>query len=210
MTSAPLLDAESLVDPMTGVIRQVREVLRPERAPHRYTSLTAEVADARRLGDWPADRVSLGTTWGDVDAARIAAIAEGVERYCGNFVPSELDPDQYRVGTAAGLRAAGLPVVALAELPAWHREQLARPEFPYVELTNEVPTLWSRCEERRTETDRREIWMPHSLIGLNWRQRRFRPFQRQGPPAGRPGTAAGGRWPTARRGASGGRTHRAT
>ncbi|MFE6650372.1 hypothetical protein ACFVJS_27705, partial [Nocardioides sp. NPDC057772] len=107
-TRMPPLDVERLVDRETGLIRRVREVLRPERAPLRYTSLTAEVSDARWLGDWPADRVSLGTTFGDVAGARIAAIAEGVERYCGNFIPDRLDPAEFRVGTAADLQEQGL------------------------------------------------------------------------------------------------------
>lgn len=171
-------DAEDLVDPVTGVIRRVREVLRPERAPHRYTSLTAEVADARWLGDWPADRVSLGTTFGDPAGARIAAIAEGVERYCGNFVPGELDPAHYRVGTHAELCAAGLPVIGLGELPRWSAGQLAREDFPYVELGADVPTLWSRCTERPLGEEPRDLWAPHSLVGLNWRQRRFRHLPR--------------------------------
>jgi ribosomal protein S12 methylthiotransferase accessory factor len=174
-----ILDADALVDPVTGVIRSVREVLRPERAPHRYTSLTAEVADARHLGDWPADRVSLGTTWGDPEGARIAAIAEGVERYCGNFLPAELDPDEHRVGTAGELRAAGLPVVGVDELPRWSEAQLARAGFPYVALDDDdVPTLWTRCRELVAEGERRPLWMPHSLVGLNWRQARFRHLPR--------------------------------
>ncbi|MEV4999518.1 YcaO-like family protein [Nocardioides sp. LML1-1-1.1] len=177
-TPTTTLDAEDLVDPVTGVIRRVREVLRPERAPHRYTSLTAEVADARWLGDWPADRVSLGTTFGDPAGARIAAIAEGVERYCGNFVPGDLDPDDHRVGTRADLRSAGLPVIGLDELPRWNAGQLARDGFPYVALGEDTPTLWSRCTERPYDGAPRDLWLPHSLVGLNWRQRRFRHLPR--------------------------------
>lgn len=176
--SFTVLDAEDLVDPVTGVIRRVKEVLRPERAPHRYTSLTAEVADARHLGDWPADRVSLGTTWGDPAGARIAAIAEGVERYCGNFVPADLDPREYRVGTARELAAAGLPVVGTHELPRWRPAQLRRDDFPYVALDEDVPTLWSRCRELVDEDSWQPLWMPHSLVGLNWRQARFRHLPR--------------------------------
>lgn len=173
-----MLSAEALVDPLTGVIRSVREVLRPERAPHRYTSLTAEVADARWLGDWPADRVSLGTTWGDPESARIAAIAEGVERYCGNFLPAALDPAEHRVGTAAELRAAGLPLVGLGELPRWSEAQLAREAFPYVALDDQVATLWTCCREFVDEGEWRPLWLPHSLVGLNWRQARFRHLPR--------------------------------
>lgn len=173
-TAMPPLDVERLVDRETGLIRRVREVLRPERAPLRYTSLTAEVSDARWLGDWPADRVSLGTTFGDVAGARIAAIAEGVERYCGNFIPDRLDSADYRVATAAELRDQGLRVVDLGDLPRWSAAQLSRPEFPYRALDDQAPTLWSRCREQSPDGGAAtDIWMPHALIGLNWRQRRF-------------------------------------
>ncbi|PZR53901.1 hypothetical protein DNL40_06345 [Xylanimonas oleitrophica] len=175
----PPLDVERLVDGETGIVRRVREVLRPERAPHRYTSLTAEVSDARWLGDWPADRVSLGTTFGDVAGARVAAIAEGVERYCGNFLPERLDPARHRIATAAELRAEGLPVVDLHDLPRWSPEQLSRGDFPYRELADDVATLWTRCREQVTDGYRddpdpsTDVWLPHALVGLNWRQRRF-------------------------------------
>lgn len=175
-TAMPPLDVERLVDKETGLIRRVREVLRPERAPLRYTSLTAEVSDARWLGDWPADRVSLGTTFGDVPGARIAAIAEGVERYCGNFIPDRLDPADYRTGTATELRDQGLRVIDLDDLPRWSTAQLTRPDFPYRALDDELPTLWSRCREQPADgwaDQATDIWMPHALIGLNWRQRRF-------------------------------------
>ena len=99
------LPAEALVDAETGIIRSVREVPHPVGAPHRYLALTASVADARMLGEWPADRVSLGTSFGDPAQARIAAIGEGVERYCGNWLPDVLPRDELRVATAQELRA---------------------------------------------------------------------------------------------------------
>lgn len=61
MSFTPLEPVSSLVDEHTGIIRRVRPVLVPDEAPDAYTSMTAEVADARCLGEWPADRVSLGT-----------------------------------------------------------------------------------------------------------------------------------------------------
>ncbi|CAM5307043.1 hypothetical protein STENM223S_04052 [Streptomyces tendae] len=93
MTALPL---EALVDPVCGIVRDVKPVDHPVGAPPRYTALTAEIADARLLGLWPADRVSLGTTFGDPESARTAAIAEGIERYCGNRVPPPGHPDAPR------------------------------------------------------------------------------------------------------------------
>lgn len=169
-----LLSAESLVDAECGIIRSVRAVEHPEGAPHAYLALTASVSDARRLGEWPADRVSLGTSFGDVAQARIAAIGEGVERYCGNWLPADLPPTELRVGTSADLTADGLPCATAEDLPRFSSWQLARPRFPYEPLRADTPTLWARC----TDLDGEALWLPASLVYLNWRQSRFRSLPR--------------------------------
>lgn len=168
------LPVEALVDPETGIVKRVLPITTPTGAPDAYTSVSAEVADARWLGDWPADRSSLGTTFGDPAGARIAAIAEGVERYCGNHLPAELD-ETLRIGTARDLASDGLAVVPLHHLPRFAPWQLARPGFPYVELTADTPTLWARCRRR---DDGSPVWLPSSLVHLNWRQRRLRHLPR--------------------------------
>ncbi len=158
----------------TGIIRSVREVPHPVGAPHRYLALTASVADARMLGEWPADRVSLGTSFGDPAQARIAAIGEGVERYCGNWLPDVLPRDELRVATAQELRAEGESVIDEDDLPRFADWQLTRPGFPYQRLLPSTPTLWARCED----LDGGSVWMPDALVHLNWRQSRFRSLPR--------------------------------
>ncbi|TLW90351.1 hypothetical protein FFT09_20755 [Saccharomonospora piscinae] len=169
-----VLPIEALVDPECGVIRSVRPVPHPRGAPTAYTGLTAAVSDARRLGEWPADRVSLGTSFGDVEQARIAAIAEGVERYCGNWLPAELDPDQLRVGSRADLISAGLHPIRLSELPTFASWQYDRRGFPYHRFTEDTPALWARCADEHGS----DVWLPASLVYLNWRQSRFRRLPR--------------------------------
>lgn len=170
----------ALVDEHSGIIRRVRSVLTPEGAPAAYTSMTAEVANARLLGEWPADRVSLGTTFGDEKSAWIAAVAEACERYCGNYLPPHGD-DLMR-GTAEQLQAAGKNVVDLAGLPRFAPWQLEREDFEYEELTATTPTLWARCAVDTAETTERgaggEIWAPASLVYLNWRLRKYRDLPR--------------------------------
>ncbi|SNS75394.1 YcaO-like family protein [Rhodococcoides kyotonense] len=173
MTTA-VLNPESLVDPVCGIIRRVREVLRPEGAPHCYRGVTAEVSDARRLGDWPADRVSLGTTFDDPAGARIAAIAEGVERYCGNFLPADLPEPDYRTGSFDEVRRAGIPTVDLSMLPTYAPWQYHRSGFPYQQVTSDTPMLWTKCRA----DDGSDAWLPASLIHLNWRTRALRSLPR--------------------------------
>lgn len=169
-----LLPVDALVDAECGIIRSVREVPHPPGAPTAYQGLTAAVADARQLGEWPADRVSLGTAFNDTAHARIAAIAEGVERYCGNWLPATVPADGLRIATRAELTSAGLAPLDLTDLPVFAPWQYEREKFPYTPLTEDTPTLWTRC----VDTDGEEAWMPASLVYLNWRQSRFRDLPR--------------------------------
>ncbi|MFE6331672.1 YcaO-like family protein [Streptomyces sp. NPDC057798] len=175
MTALPL---DTLVDPLCGIVRTVKPVEHPAGAPPRYTALTAEIADARRLGLWPADRVSLGTTFGDPEAARIAAIAEGIERYCGNRVPPTGHPDAPVRATAADLDRKGLRLYTPRELPAYADWQYARDKFPYRPLTADTPALWARGTERLSGGRTAEVWAPVALTHLNWRQGDLRSLPR--------------------------------
>ncbi|MGK5501612.1 YcaO-like family protein, partial [Streptomyces sp. URMC 125] len=122
---------DALVDPVCGIVRAVAPVEHPEGAPPRYTAVTAEVSDARRLGAWPADRVALGTTFGDADGARTAAVAEAVERYCGNRVPPPGHPGAPLRATARELAERGLRLYGPDDVPRYADWQYARPGFPY-------------------------------------------------------------------------------
>ncbi|MFJ8233577.1 YcaO-like family protein [Streptomyces sp. NPDC094448] len=176
MTSATApapLPIGHLTDPVCGIVRDVRPVPHPAGAPPRYTAMTAEVSDARRFGAWPADRVSLGTTFGDPEGARIAAVAEAVERYCGNRLPPPGHPRAPRRATAAGLTAEGHRVYGTGEVPAYADWQYARPGFPYRPLTPDTPALWTRADENGEP-----CWVPVALSHLNWRQGPLRDLPR--------------------------------
>ncbi|MBC9714722.1 YcaO-like family protein [Streptomyces sp. TRM66268-LWL] len=175
MTTLPL---EALVDPVCGIVRKVKPVEHPAGAPPRYTAMTAEIADARRLGLWPADRVSLGTAFGDPETARIAAIAEGVERYCGNRVPPPGHPDAPLRATAAELAEKGLRLYGPGDLPAYADWQYAREKFPYRPFTEDTPALWARGAERMPGGESTEVWAPVALTHLNWRQGELRSLPR--------------------------------
>ncbi|MET8573325.1 YcaO-like family protein [Streptomyces sp. NPDC005012] len=175
MTALPL---EALVDPVCGIVRKVKPVEHPAGAPPRYTALTAEISDARRLGLWPADRVSLGTTFGDPEGARIAAIAEGVERYCGNRLPPPHHPLAPLRATAAQLADQELRLYGPADLPAYAPWQYSRPRFPYRPLTDDTPALWTRGLERLPGGTTTEVWAPVALTHLNWRQGELRSLPR--------------------------------
>lgn len=156
--SSPPLPAEALIDPLTGIVRRLVPVDPVPGMPPRYRGITAEVADARRLGAWPADRVSLGTTFGDTDGARIAALGEAVERYCGNRVAPGL-----RTATAAELEGAGERLFGPEDLPFFAPWQHAAEHFPYRPFTRDVEQAWVRGTE-----EGHDCWLPASWVHLNY------------------------------------------
>ncbi|WP_267594673.1 YcaO-like family protein [Carbonactinospora thermoautotrophica] len=155
------LPIEALVDPVCGLVRELVPVDRHEGMPDRYVAYTAEVADSRRFGVWPSDRVALGTTFGDPEGARIAAIAEAVERYCGNYVPAGL-----RRASAKELTAAGERHLGPADLPFYADWQFEQPGFPFAPFTEDLQILWTWGEEDGASG----CWVPASFVYLNWRQ----------------------------------------
>ncbi|WP_418061481.1 YcaO-like family protein [Pimelobacter simplex] len=164
----PVLPVDSLVDPHFGLVTGLHPVPRLDGMPPAYVGLTAEVADARVHGNWPSDRVSLGTTFGDLAGARIAAIGEAVERYCGNYVP-----DGLLRGSARELAAAGHRLLGPDDLRFFADWQHERPGFPFARFTEDVEIAW--VEGRG---DDGPVLVPASWAHLNWRtgSRRRDPF----------------------------------
>lgn len=154
------LTTEDLVDPLTGVIRALHPVDRLDGMPARYCGLTAEIADTRAHGNWPCDLVSLGTTFADRDGARIAAIGEAVERYCGNYVPGGL-----RYATSAELSAEGVRHWGREHLSFFARWQLESTGFPFERFTENTRIAWVEG----TSADGSITSIPASYVYLNWR-----------------------------------------
>ncbi|MGW3472710.1 CocE/NonD family hydrolase [Saccharopolyspora sp. NPDC000995] len=156
MPATPTMPVESLIDPVTGIVRRLVDVAPVDGAPPRYIGVTAEIADARRLGAWPADRVSLGTTFGDPGGARTAALGEAVERYCGNRVAPGLPR-----ATAADLR--GERMFGPGDLPFFAPWQHEASRWPYRPFTDDLAVEWVKGAE-----DGEPCWLPASWVHLNY------------------------------------------
>ncbi|OZD71167.1 hypothetical protein CH272_20345 [Rhodococcus sp. 05-340-1] len=152
--------ADDLVDPFTGLIRALHPVERLDGMPERYVGLTAEIADTRALGQWPCDLVSLGTTFADPAGARIAAIGEAVERYCGNYVPNTL-----RYATPAELRAEGVRHWGNETFEFFAPWQLNSAGFPFERFTENLRVAWVDG----ISGDGVRVAVPASYVYLNWR-----------------------------------------
>lgn len=154
-----IIEPESLIDPVCGIVREIADFPVPADAPLGYRSCVAAVADTRRFAVWLADRVGGGTSWGSRDAAARSALGEAVERYCGNHIPVEL-----RRASRTELLAAGEGALGPADLPQFSPEQLERQGFPYRSWDDETPLWW--VAGRRD--DGSPCHVPGSYIYLNW------------------------------------------
>ncbi|MFE3454889.1 YcaO-like family protein [Nonomuraea sp. NPDC059194] len=150
-----------LVDPVCGVIRRIIPYPHLDGMPDSYRCLIAEVADTRRLGVWLADLIAAGTSFGEEEPARLAAIGEAVERYCGNNIPGALPK-----ASAAELAQLGTPHLGPDDLPGFSPGQYDRPGFPYRPWAPDEPILWAEG----VGDDGKPVLVPGSWTYLNWHQ----------------------------------------
>lgn len=158
------LPVDHLVDPELGIVTGLHPLEPMPGLPSAYVGVTAEVADSRVHGNWPSDRVSLGTTFGDPAGARIAAIGEAVERYCGNHVP-----DGLLRGTAAEMAAQGHRLLGPEDLRFFADWQHDRPGFPFARFTDDVEISWVTGHGQGGQGDDGPVLVPASWAHLNWR-----------------------------------------
>lgn len=151
---------ETLVSPLTGIVRRVDAQLAPPddarliRVGTRAAGTDVTTAAARGALD-------AGTGgWAEREpAARAAAIGEAAERYSGSFVPGESI-----LASAAELGATAVEPSRFALFADW---QYAQRAFPFVAFTDESRVRWVRGFSL---PDGREAWLPVQLVYLTWRR----------------------------------------
>jgi ribosomal protein S12 methylthiotransferase accessory factor len=167
-------EGTSLLDGRTGLVTELRPHPGHPHLPRALRLWTARLADSQRFAPWPTDPVTTGCSWSDDTQARMAALGEAVERYCGALVP----PDLPRV-TAAQVQAQGRRVVGLADLALFSAEQYRTPGFPFVAFEPDLPVRW---------VSGRDLWtgepcaVPASLVYTTFH--RARPDREGRPPYG--------------------------
>ena len=155
-----LTDWRSLIDSRSGVLTRLEVIPRDPAWPSHLVVAVSEIADTWRFAPWASDRVSTGTAFGSTEAAVGAAVGEAVERYCGNFVPSEL-----RRATYAELAAYGIETVDPQTLVLYADWQLASSGCPFVPFGRDLPVLWALGERM---DDGGPAYVPASLIWVNY------------------------------------------
>ncbi len=126
-----------LISRRTGVVTGVSPLRPPARSPEPLRMWMAQVSDTQMFSPWPGDPVASGCAWWSDEDARMAALGEAVERYCGALVPAGLAP-----ATSTDLVAAGQRVLDLAEVALFSEDQYQTPGFPFVPFEPDLPLRW--------------------------------------------------------------------
>jgi ribosomal protein S12 methylthiotransferase accessory factor len=150
-------EADLLVDDQVGVVTGVQELAPLPGMPSRLRVCAVDVADMRRVADWPNDRQAFGTSWSDFDGARRSAVGEAVERYCGSRLPQ----DRLRYGSHAQLCRAGVPALDPRRLHLYSQRQYRTDGFPFAPLTVDAECAWV---EGRSWTTGEPVWVPAFLV----------------------------------------------
>jgi ribosomal protein S12 methylthiotransferase accessory factor len=153
-----------LVGAQTGIVLGVLDVLADDTlSPPDLHLAVAEVADMRRLFNWPNDRRAFGSSWDGPAGAHAAAIGEAVERYCGNW-PA---PHTEIVSTTYdALRARGETAVDPERLALYSPAQYAARGFPFSPFRRDSRAAWVRGWSL---THERPVWVPAFLAFVTWR-----------------------------------------
>ncbi|MFD5421610.1 YcaO-like family protein [Streptomyces sp. NPDC127069] len=150
-------EADLLVDDQVGVVTAVQELAPLPGMPQRLRVCAVDVADMRRVADWPNDRQAFGTSWSEFDTARRSAVGEAVERYCGSRLPQE----RLRYGSHARLRRDGVPALDPRRLHLYSERQYRTAGFPFAPLTPDSECAWV---EGRSWTTGEPVWVPAFLV----------------------------------------------
>ncbi|MEU0007629.1 YcaO-like family protein [Streptomyces sp. NPDC006314] len=150
-------EADLLVDDQVGVVTGVQELAPLPGMPARLRVCAVDVADMRRVADWPNDRQAFGTSWSGFDTARRSAVGEAVERYCGSRLPQ----DRLRYGSYARLRGDGVPALDPRRLHLYSQRQYRSDGFPFAPLTADAECAWV---EGRSWTTGEPVWVPAFLV----------------------------------------------
>lgn len=182
-------DMEVFVDERTGIVNRLEPLRTHPSAPSTLTIVQSVACDMTRISPCPNGRCNHGSSFVSQDAARAAAIAECIERYCGNWV----DPRRLVEASYRELAADREHAVDPERLTLHSTAQYGAAGFPFVPFTRDLRVHWVRGTCLSCD---RPAWIPASLVHVNWYRDRFA----QDPPTNYAmfsGIAAGASWDAA-------------
>jgi len=154
-------DMEVFVDERTGIVNHVDRVRTHPSVPGALHIVQSVACDVRRISHRVNGRLNHGSSFFTQEAARVAAIAECIERYSGNWIDSKnLVQASYDELTARGDHA-----VDPEQLVLFSPAQYAAAGFPFIPFTRDLRVHWIRGQ---CLTCAKSAWVPASLVYVNW------------------------------------------
>ncbi|HJT58450.1 MAG TPA: YcaO-like family protein [Ktedonobacteraceae bacterium] len=154
-------NTQLLLDERTGLITNVHRVEHHPSVPLSLTTAQSRVADMNRLYPWANNTVCQGSTFGNYHAACEAAIGEGLERYCGNWIPTtEVLQASYHE-----LKTRGEYAIDPDRLSLYSESQYYTPGFPFIPFTRDLQVQWVRGWSLTLD---KPAWIPANLVYVNW------------------------------------------
>ncbi len=160
-TSPGWFDMEAFVDGRTGIVNRLDRLQVHPSIPSSLHIVQSVACDMTRISTCANGRSNHGSSFVDEGVARAAAIAECIERYCGNWV----DPRRLTEASYLELAAHGEHAVDPERLILHSPAQYAAAGFPLVPFTRDLRVHWVRGECLTCE---RPAWIPASLVHVNW------------------------------------------
>jgi ribosomal protein S12 methylthiotransferase accessory factor len=154
-------DIDVFVDARTGIVTRLDPLRLHPSAPRTLRIVQSVACDMSRISFCANGRSNHGSSFVSEEAARTAAIAECIERYCGNWVDERTLVEASHRELVAGGEHAVDPRRLTLHSPSQHRAA----GFPFVPFTRELRVHWVRGS---CLTCDRPAWIPASLVHVNW------------------------------------------
>lgn len=157
-----------LVDPIFGVVHDVRRVEPTVPVPRSFHCFTAQCTDLSLFEpDWRVDRIGTGCSFSQAGAVA-QAVGEAIERYSGNIFDNMRPPI-----SVSDVRAAGFPFVDPAEVSFFSRTQRARLASLFREPSPDDLVHWFAAKSYGANREVTDTLVPYELTHLKYQPSRF-------------------------------------
>lgn len=152
--SSALADFGALIDPRTGLIRNVEVTLLPGADPPIFVA-HATPCDTTPLTGTRAEVRSAACS-AQVERAILRACGESIERYCAAF----FETDALRIASERELAQSGERFVRVHDVHPFAPEQYTA-DFPFQRMPDDQPIRWVRGQSLSTAET---VWLPASIV----------------------------------------------
>lgn len=155
-----------LMNRRSGIILEYREIVHHPSVPESLCTIQTDVADMARHYTWANNTVCGGSAFSDFEGAKMAAIGEAVERYCGNCI----DHTKLQLNSYLDFLQSGELALDPESLVLYSEKQYNAKGFPFSPFKKQDKVSWVKGFSLTCNSP---IWIPASLIYVNWYSNEF-------------------------------------